>query len=129
MSAVIHPYYGEVYSFPWKRGPHTAVLEYNDNYGNFDILKDTVYSALSEFNWTNKLTYCFKELYESDNVTCIAIYRIFLQLLRFKLDLTTLITSDSGVMKLLHASLNGSNIVLKSLSLEIFKILISQLEV
>ena len=29
-SAAVHPYFGEVYSFPWKRGPHSAVLEYND---------------------------------------------------------------------------------------------------
>ena len=109
ISGIIHPYYGEVYSFPWKRGPHTAVYEYNESVPSFDMLKNNVYNCFSSFPWMGKLTYSFKELYEVDNITCISIFRIFLQLLRFKLDTASQIVSEGGVMKLLHSALNSRN--------------------
>ena len=128
LSAAVHPYYGEVYSFPWKRGPHSAVLEYNENIAHFEVLRDTAFNCLTDFSWTSKLTFAFKELFDNDAVTCIAIYRIILQMLRTKLDTASVIVSDPGLMKLLHASLSGTNPVLKALSLEVFRILITQLE-
>jgi fused len=126
LSTAIHPFYGEVYSFPLKRGPHSSVLEYNESYEHFEMLRDTVHNALSSFSLIGKLCYAYKELFDSDTVTCVSIFRIFLQMLRIKLDNTSLIVTEPKIMKLLHSSLIGTNPVLKAISLEIFKTIISQ---
>lgn len=68
-SAVVHPYYGEVYSFPWKRGPHSAVLEYNENMNNFDVLRETIFGAFTDFSWTTKLTLAYKEFFDEHTIT------------------------------------------------------------
>lgn len=111
LSAIVHPYYGEVYSFPWKRGPHSAVLEYNENIGNFDMLRETVYHCLNDFNWTGKLAVVYKDNFENDSVACICAFRIVLQMLRVKIDSVSTVLSDSEMMKLLHHALESSNIV------------------
>lgn len=74
------------------------------------------------------MTFAYKELFDNDPVTCIAIYRVILQMMRTKLDTASIIVSDASLMKLLHSSLSGTNSVLKALSLEMFRILITQLD-
>jgi len=111
ISTAVHPFYGEVYNFPWKRGPLTAVLEYNENISNFEVLRETVHSCLSAFDWTSKLTLAYKELFDNNTVSCICIYRIVLQMLRVKLDTVSVVISDSGLMKLFHLSLSGTNVI------------------
>mmetsp|Transcript_11372 Transcript_11372/g.12892 ORF Transcript_11372/g.12892 Transcript_11372/m.12892 type:complete len:84 (-) Transcript_11372:272-523(-) len=49
-------------------------------------------------------------------------------MLRIKLDTASMILADANLMKLLRSTLKGSNPVLKALSIEIFKILTSQLD-
>lgn len=128
LSAAVHPYFGEVYSFPWKRGPHSAVLEYNDNVGHFEMIRNSVHSGLTDAKWLNKLSFAYKECYEDDAVVCIAIYRIILQMLRIKLENTYEMVNNKQFMKILHSSLGCSNPVLKAIALEIFKIMIAQLD-
>ena len=128
VSTAVHPFYGEVYSFPWLRGPHNAVLEYNENISSFEVLRETVYNCLNEFDWTNKLTTAYKEFFDSDSIACICIFRIVLQMLRFKLDTVSVLLQDGEIMKLFHLSLSGTHVVCKALSLEIFRIIISQID-
>ena len=98
------------------------------NMSNFDVLRDVVFGWFSDFSWTSKFTLAFKEFYEEHTVTWICIYRIILQTLRSKLENASVILSDVNLMKLLRSSLTGSQPVLKALSIEIFKILTSQLD-
>ena len=128
LSTSVHPFFGEVYSFPWKRGPHSSVLEYNDCLGNFEMIRESVHDSLFQFSWINKFTFAFKELYDNNPVTCIAIYRIILQMLRIKLDTASAVIEDPSLMAMLHSSLSGTNPVLKAISLEIFRTLIIQIK-
>ena len=68
VSTAVHPFYGEVYSFPWQRGPHSAVLEYNENMVHFELLRETICHALNSYKWTGKLTIAYKEYFDDDNV-------------------------------------------------------------
>lgn len=50
----MHPSYGDVYSFPWKRGPHDNLNEYLDNIAVFDNVKQTVWSCINEYDWLSR---------------------------------------------------------------------------
>jgi hypothetical protein len=39
ISSMVCPVYGDFYSFPWKRGPHDSILEYNEASATFEGLR------------------------------------------------------------------------------------------
>ena len=80
LSVAIHPFFGEVYTMPWKRGPHQAISEYNECQPIFDSIRTISLSTLDKFNWIEVIT----EVYKNCNnlITQISILRMILQFIR-----------------------------------------------
>jgi hypothetical protein len=86
ISVLINPYYGDTYSYPWKRGPHDNFNEYLEVLPVFDsVLRQTIYQSLCDFDFLQKFTLIFNAEDETQQaVTRVAILRILIQMLRLK---------------------------------------------
>jgi hypothetical protein len=86
ISVLINPYYGDTYSYPWKRGPHDNFNEYLEVLPVFDsVLRQTIYQSLCDFDFLQKITLIFNAEDETQQaVTRVAILRILIQMLRLK---------------------------------------------
>lgn len=89
LGVLVHPIYGEIFSFPWKRGSNESneikninsllkldVIEFNESYPLYDCLKQSIYNTLNEFDFLA----LFIKLYSADeesNLTKLSILRVF----------------------------------------------------
>ena len=60
ITAGIHPFHGEVFTMPWKWGPHVAVQEYNECYPTFEQIWLVTLKIFEKFDWTTKLIEIYK---------------------------------------------------------------------
>lgn len=89
MSIIINPIYGDTYSFPWKRGPHDNLNEYLEALNTFDMVRNTTYQCLSDFDYMGKLAVIYNSEDESQYVvTKVATLRVVTQILRLKKEIT-----------------------------------------
>jgi hypothetical protein len=52
LSVLMNPFFGDTYSYPWKRGPHDNLPEYFEALPTFDnVLRPSIYSSLTEFDF------------------------------------------------------------------------------
>ena len=125
----VHPSYGDLYSFPWKRGPNEAISEYNEALSTFDQVRNTVYASLNEFDWPSR----FVILYSSEEAATgkavmVAVLRVFLQMLRTKRDTAELIINHPQSIQMLHHAIASKDTVLTALGLMIMTLLITNQE-
>lgn len=80
ISVGVHPFFGEVYSFPWKRSPHAAIQEYNECFSNFDMTRTTTLRCLERFDWVSEMASIFKAT--SSKIVKISELRIILQMIK-----------------------------------------------
>ena len=66
---VMNPYYGDSYSYPWKRGPHDNLPEYTENMGPVfeGAVREVVWKTFQECgqDWLSKLVLIFQNEDES----------------------------------------------------------------
>jgi hypothetical protein len=55
LSIIVSPAYGDVYSFPWKRGPQDNFNEYLEASTIFDQCRSIAYQNLFDFDFLSKL--------------------------------------------------------------------------
>jgi len=114
ISVLINPYYGDTYSYPWKRGPHDNFNEYLEVLPIFDsVLRQTIYQSLCDFDFLQKFTLIFNAEDESQQaVTRVAILRILIQMLRLKKEFADhtadIIIANSQAMTLINNVSIGS---------------------
>ena len=82
----MNPFFGDSYSYPWKRGPHDNLPEYFEALPTFDnVLRQTIYQCFSEFDYLQKLNLIYASEDESQQaVSKVCVLRIMIQLLRMK---------------------------------------------
>ena len=62
----MNPFFGDTYSYPWKRGPHDNLPEYLEALPTFDnVLRQTIFAQLTEFDFLGKLSL----IYQSEDET------------------------------------------------------------
>ena len=84
---MINPPIGCQFSFPWVRGPHDQLIEYNDAVNSFESMRITVYKFFTEFSFCGSLMNIFHAENEQEHVvTKLAVMRIITQLARIKKD-------------------------------------------
>ena len=85
IAGLINPAFGDSYSFPWLRGPHDQIIEYNDHVPVFDQIRLDCYKHLHAFDFCKALVNIFTSEEESEHLmTKVAVFRIFTQLVRMK---------------------------------------------
>lgn len=67
LSAFMHPVYGEIQSFPWKRPNMNGVLEYKECYTMLECVRQSIINGLLEIDW---ITY-FEKIVELDDESSI----------------------------------------------------------
>ena len=77
LSILINPAFGNLFSFPWIRGPHDQLIEYNDAVNSFETVRLTVYKYFTEFDFVGALMAIYHEEDEAQYVmTKMAVLRI-----------------------------------------------------
>jgi len=54
LSTMVCPVYGDFFSYPWKRGPHDVIIEYNEAVTHFDNLRATIFKELQNADLINR---------------------------------------------------------------------------
>jgi hypothetical protein len=77
---LINPFYGDTYSYPWKRGPLDNFNEYLEVLPTFDnVLRQGIYQALCEFDFLQKFNLIFiAEDENQQSVTRVCMLRIII---------------------------------------------------
>ncbi len=126
----MNPFFGDTYSYPWKRGPHDNLPEYYEALPTFDnVLRQSIYSALAEFDYLGKLNIIYSAEDENHQVvTKVCILRILVQLLRMKEEVAKIvgdqIIAHNQTMTLLNnSSLTSKDGIVSSCCLQILSLL------
>lgn len=87
LSMLVNPAFGNQFSFPWMRGPHDQLIEYNDAVNSFETIRITVYKFFTEFDFVSTLMAIYHAENEQQHLmTKMAVLRIITQLTRIKKD-------------------------------------------
>jgi len=82
LSSMVCPVYGDFYSFPWKRGPHDSILEYNEASSTFEALRQLIYNELKNSDFVGRCLMVFNKEDESKHVEVrCSVLRIMVQML------------------------------------------------
>lgn len=74
LAQLINPAFGDTYSFPWKRGPHDQIIEYQDLVPLVDLIRARIYKKMMSSDFVTQLITVFQS---DDNVmTKVAALRI-----------------------------------------------------
>lgn len=82
---LVNPAVGGQFSFPWMRGPHDQLIEYNDAVNSFENMRMTVYKCFSEYDFIDLLMNIYHFESEAQHLmTKMSVMRIISQLTRIK---------------------------------------------
>jgi len=88
LSVLVNPVYGDIFSFPWNRGPHDGINEYLEAVNFFEDARKILTAAIIDFDLLKCLLTAFHSEDESQHLeTKVAVLRIVSQLLRTPRDL------------------------------------------
>ena len=77
LAQLINPAFGNLFSFPWMRGPHDQLIEYNDAVNSFEALRTTVFKFFIEFDFVGVLMAIYHEENEQTHLmTKMSVLRI-----------------------------------------------------
>lgn len=83
LSVTLSPFFGDTFSFPWKRNPLEQFQEHLEIVPQLENMKIFVLKHLQAFDWVSRLVNVFNaEDQNSHIVTKVAVLRIFIALLR-----------------------------------------------
>lgn len=85
LSMLVNPAVGSQFSFPWMRGPHDQLIEYNDAVNSFENIRMTVYKCFTECDFIGVLMNIYHDENEAEHImTKMSVMRIISQLTRIK---------------------------------------------
>jgi fused len=77
LSVLVNPVYGDIFSFPWNRGPHDGINEYLEAVSLFEDARKILSNAILDFDLLKCLLTAFHSEDESHHIeTKIAVIRI-----------------------------------------------------
>jgi fused-like protein len=83
VSILINPVYGDVFSFPWNRGPHDAINEYLEAVPMLEDSRNILSQIICDTELMKFLLTAFHSEDESQHIeTKVAVLRIVTQMLR-----------------------------------------------
>lgn len=88
IAQLINPAFGDTYSFPWTRGPHDQIIEYNDVMPLTDKIRLRVAKKFEHENFIKNLIKLYQSEPESLFVQKMVVLRTLTQLVRAKRDTT-----------------------------------------
>lgn len=133
IAQLINPAFGDTYSFPWKRGPHDQLIEYQDLVPLVEQIRCRIYKKLTgSGDFIGHLLSVFQNEKSDKVVVKTAVFRIFTQLLRLRKDAdqassqllakermpAELMTASSQMITLLNQQMqNSKDHIIKALSI------------
>jgi fused-like protein len=82
LSAFMHPVYGDIECFPWKRSNSYGVVEYKECSTMLDCVRQSIINSLLEVDWMNGFEKVLEVEDESGVLPKISVERIILQAIR-----------------------------------------------
>jgi len=132
LSVGIHPFNGEVYNFPWKRGPHPAIGDYNECKEQFEEMRKHSLAVLQprrdSNEWLSKLAKIYFETESVSQVTQTCALRITLQMAKVSSSVCVDISKHSDMMKVIHNAFAKDEPAHRGMALQLFHCMISEIE-
>lgn len=129
ISTAIHPFYGDSYNFPWARGPHQTIADYNENAPLFEKMRVAVWTTLNQYDWLSRIVVAY-EVLEADyissdsktfktkcRVTKVSLMRILLSMVRTEKDTSHLILENDKTIGIINQALKSKDKILTSIAL------------
>jgi fused-like protein len=107
-SVLMHPVYGDISTFPWKRATSTNVSEFNECATMFECVRQSIMNCLFEIDWINLFVRVYQTEDEASNITKISILRILLQSIRQSKEFIDRIVNEKQLMKLIFGTLTST---------------------
>lgn len=85
IATLINPAFGDSYSFPWLRGPHDQMIEYNDHVATFEQIRVDCFRFMNGFDFCKALINIYTAQEEVEHMmTKVSVFRVIAQLIRIK---------------------------------------------
>ncbi|KAL4452973.1 hypothetical protein ABPG73_012917 [Tetrahymena malaccensis] len=105
LAVLVHPVYGDIFTFPWKRGLSGAVSEFCECLSIFECLKTQVYTYLQEVDWLSLFVRLYNSEEDNSKLTKISILRIVMQGVRIQRELIDKILANRLMLTTLQQNM------------------------
>ena len=113
-SALMHPFSGDITTFPWKRSASQIVLDFNEYSTMFECIRQDIINSLLEIDWITLFVKVFQLDDEGNHIVKVSILRIILQSIRQSKEYTEKIINDKFILKLIFSSLSVNEPIIQS---------------
>lgn len=121
LAVFMHPINGDMFTFPWKRGPNETINEFSESLTLFECLKQAITNSLCEFDWISALEKVYKAEDDSNNnLTKISVLRVLLQCLRVSKELSEKVFGNKTLISLLQYNIFTEDHVICATAMQIF---------
>ncbi|EGR33161.1 protein kinase domain protein [Ichthyophthirius multifiliis] len=109
---LVHPIYGDIFSFPWKRGQSGAVQEFCECLPVFECLKQQIFTNLIEIDFLPIITRQFNTQSEdeSSKLTKISILRLVLQGIRIQREIIDKMLVNKPILQIINMCIYNEEI-------------------
>lgn len=104
-SVLMHPVYGDISTFPWRRTTSTNVGEFTSCQTMFECVRQSIMNCLFEIDWISLFVRVYKPEEESSSITKISILRVLLQAIRQSKEFIDRIVNEKQLIKLIFGTL------------------------
>jgi hypothetical protein len=85
IATLTNPAFGDSFSFPWLRGPHDQMIEYNDHVATFEQIRVDCFRFMNGFDFCKALINIYAAEEEVEHImTKVSVFRVIAQLIRIK---------------------------------------------
>ena len=77
VAVFVHPIYGDLFTFPWRRNANENIAEFNECWPLFESIRQNVILALDSFDWSTALLKVYKvDEDSSQGLTKVSVLRV-----------------------------------------------------
>ena len=77
VAVFVHPIYGDLFTFPWRRNANDNIAEFNESWPLFESIRQNVIMTLDAFDWPTALSKVYEvEEDSSQGLTKVSVLRV-----------------------------------------------------
>lgn len=119
LAVLMHPLYGDILPFPWRRNQSGNMNEFCECLGLFECVKQSILNCLLEIDSLNVFIKLYNFEDENTNLTRVSILRILLQGVRMTKEVVEKINQNKNLMSILIKSISIDEPAIAGTSLQI----------
>jgi fused len=126
IGVLIHPIFGDIFTFPWKRNQSEIVFEFSENLPYFENIKQLVVNALLEIDWLGIFIKLYNSEEEATSLTKISIMRVILQCIRISKEMVEKCSGNKNLIYLIQFAIFNEDAMIAGPAMQILIYLMKQ---